>query len=248
MAVHKVTDQTLTFQVRRRAPELIPPSGPTPYEFKELSDIDDQEGLRFQLPGIQFYRNRDHPGSPAPKEQDPSRVIKEALGKALLSYYPFAGRLREKEGRKLVVECTGEGVMFIEADANVTLDEFGESLKPPFPLLEELLYDVPGTTGVLNSPLLLIQLELPHFILGHVRCGLSRSGLDDKGGEVVRALGLKLSFMAREALPVGLKRPHGIEFEIGELMPMRSCGGLSAFVIGKCFSYGPTLQKHWSSL
>jgi hypothetical protein len=26
-------------------------------------------------------------------------------------YYPLAGRLREVEGRKLVVDCTGEGVV-----------------------------------------------------------------------------------------------------------------------------------------
>ncbi|XP_074275473.1 benzyl alcohol O-benzoyltransferase-like [Silene latifolia] len=168
MAVSKVTDQTLTFEVRRRAPELIPPSRPTPHEFKELSDIDDQEGLRFQIPVIQFYKNRDHPGSSTPMVRDPARVIKEALGRALVPYYPLAGRLREKEGRKLVVECTGEGAMFIEADANVTLDEFGDALKPPFPLLEELLYDVSGTIGVLNSPLLLIQvtrLKCGGFIL-----------------------------------------------------------------------------------
>ncbi|KAL9231686.1 hypothetical protein vseg_006881 [Gypsophila vaccaria] len=152
----------LTFEVRRRAPELIPPARPTPHEFKELSDIDDQDGLRFQIPVIMFYRNYDHPGSNSSAtacrlQQDPARVIKEALGKALVWYYPFAGRLREKEGRKLVVECTGEGVIFIEADANVALDDFGEALQPPFPLLEELLFDVPGSSSVLDSPLLLIQ-------------------------------------------------------------------------------------------
>ncbi|KAL9231687.1 hypothetical protein vseg_006882 [Gypsophila vaccaria] len=163
---------SLTFEVRRRAPELVPPARPTPHEFKELSDIDDQDSLRFQIPVIMFYRNYDHPGSnssPACRlQQDPARVIKEALGKALVWYYPFAGRLREKEGRKLVVECTGEGVIFIEADANVALDDFGEALQPPFPLLEELLFDVPGSSSVLDSPLLLIQvtrLKCGGFIL-----------------------------------------------------------------------------------
>lgn len=168
MNMANATQLPLTFKVRRRAPELIPPAGPTPYEFKELSDIDDQDGLRFQIPIIQFYRNRDHSGSPASDcLQDPARVIKEALGKALVWYYPFAGRLREKEGRKLVVECTGEGVMFIEADADVSLENFGEALQPPFPL-DQLLFDVPGSSSVLHSPLLLIQvtrLKCGGFIL-----------------------------------------------------------------------------------
>ncbi|XP_073289067.1 benzyl alcohol O-benzoyltransferase-like [Primulina huaijiensis] len=147
------SSKSLTFKVTRRNPELIPPSNPTPHEFKPLSDIDDQEGLRFQIPVIQFYRR-----NPSMEGQDPAKVIREAIGKALVYYYPFAGRLREQEGRKLVVECTGEGVVFIEADADVTLEEFGgDALQPPFPCLEELLYDVPGSGTVLNGPLLLIQ-------------------------------------------------------------------------------------------
>ncbi|KAL0423385.1 UNVERIFIED_CONTAM: Benzyl alcohol O-benzoyltransferase [Sesamum radiatum] len=60
-------------------------------------------------------------------------------------------------GRKLVVECTGEGALFIEADADVRLQQFGDTLQPPFPCMEELLYDVPGSGGVVNCPLLLIQ-------------------------------------------------------------------------------------------
>ncbi|KAI3850368.1 hypothetical protein MKX03_000836 [Papaver bracteatum] len=47
--------------------------------------------------------------------------------------------------------------MFIEADADVRLDEFGDALQPPFPCLEELIFDVPGSGGVINCPLLLIQ-------------------------------------------------------------------------------------------
>ncbi|XP_068649632.1 benzyl alcohol O-benzoyltransferase-like [Aristolochia californica] len=144
---------SLKFTVRRRVPELLAPAKPTSHEFKQLSDIDDQDGLRFQFPVIQFYR---HDSRMA--DRDPCGVVREALARSLVYYYPFAGRLREGPKRKLLVECTGEGVLFIEADADVKLEQFGEGLQPPFPLLEELLYDVPGSGEVLNTPLMLIQL------------------------------------------------------------------------------------------
>lgn len=143
---------SLAFTVRRCEPELVAPSQPTPRELKLLSDIDDQEGLRFQIPVIQFYRY-----DPSMTGKDPVEVIRKALAKTLVFYYPLAGRLMEGPNRKLVVNCTADGVLFIEADADVTMKQFGDALQPPFPCWEELLYDVPGSSEVLNAPLLLIQ-------------------------------------------------------------------------------------------
>ncbi|KAF8038628.1 hypothetical protein BT93_B1226 [Corymbia citriodora subsp. variegata] len=144
MASHQ---DSLVFKVRRceaelGEAELVRPARPT--------DVDNQEGLRFQIPLIQFYRC-DGSGC------DPVQAIREGLAQALVFYYPFAGRLRELPGRKLVVDCNEEGVMFVEADADVTLDQFGDALQPPFPCLEELLFDVPGSSAVLDAPVLLIQ-------------------------------------------------------------------------------------------
>ncbi|CAL4910416.1 unnamed protein product [Urochloa decumbens] len=143
----------LTFTVRRREPELVGPASPTPRETKRLSDIDDHETLRGQVPIMFFYR-----GGPRAATADPAGVIRRALGEALVPYYPVAGRLREVEARKLVVDCTGEGVMFVEADADVRLAELEVAgLTPPFPCAEQLLPDVEGSGGVLKCPLLLIQ-------------------------------------------------------------------------------------------
>ncbi|XP_057807285.1 benzyl alcohol O-benzoyltransferase-like [Salvia miltiorrhiza] len=146
------TRKTLNFKVARKNPELITPAEPTPHELKLLSDIDDQEGLRFQTPVIQFYRS-----NPCAAGKDPVKVIRDAIAKALVFYYPFAGRLRERGDRKLVVECTGEGVVFVEADADVALQQLGDALYPPFPYLNKLLHHLPATAGILHCPLLLIQ-------------------------------------------------------------------------------------------
>nr|CAB3460159.1 unnamed protein product [Digitaria exilis] len=144
-----------TFAVRRREPVLVGPAAPTPRETKRLSDIDDQETLRGQVLFLFVYRGGAHDAG----DRDPAAVIRRALGEALVPYYPLAGRLREVEDRKLVVDCTGEGVMFVEADADVRLPEIEKAtgLKPPFPCMDQLLFDVDGSSGVLNCPLLLIQ-------------------------------------------------------------------------------------------
>ena len=95
--------------------------------------------------------------------KDPVRVIQEALAKALVPYYPFAGRLREQDGCRLAVDCTGEGVLFVEADAEVGLEHFDDPLLPPFPCREELIFDVPGSSAILNTPLLLFQVTSEVF-------------------------------------------------------------------------------------
>ncbi|KAI9082439.1 hypothetical protein K1719_035585 [Acacia pycnantha] len=142
----------VVFAVRRRQPELVAPAKPTPRELKLLSDVDDQQGLRFQIPFMHFYGHE-----ASMKGKDPAQVIKKALSQALVFYYPFAGRLREGPGRKLMVDCNEEGVIFIEADVDITLQQFGDILQPPFPYFDELLYKVPGSEGVINCPLLIIQ-------------------------------------------------------------------------------------------
>lgn len=148
---------TATFEVNRRTAELLRPAKPTPYELRPLSDIDDQDGLRFQMPLVFIYRN-----SPSMEGKDPARIIRGAVAKALVFYYPFAGRLREYATRKLAVECTGEGVVFVEADAGATLQQLG-TLLPPISNFHELLFNVPGSAGVVNCPLMHIQVSVLRF-------------------------------------------------------------------------------------
>ncbi|KAI3944223.1 hypothetical protein MKW98_016453 [Papaver atlanticum] len=151
------TCDALVFTTRRKQPELIPPSKPTPHEFKYLSDMD--ERLCFHTPVIQVYRNNENKSNMG-RNPNPVDVIREAIANALVFYYPFAGRVRESpSGGKLVVECTGEGVLFIEADADICLDQFinTNGLIPPFQSSNELLCVVPGSVDLINCPLLFIQ-------------------------------------------------------------------------------------------
>ncbi|GFZ08604.1 acetyl CoA:(Z)-3-hexen-1-ol acetyltransferase [Actinidia rufa] len=150
---------SLQFTVSRKEPTLVPPSKSTPRELKQLSDIDDQEGFRFQVPVIMFYKRK-----LSMEGEDPVKVIREALAEALVFYYPFAGRLIEGPNRKLVVDCTSEGVLFIEADADIEVNQLIGDTIDPGTYLDELLHDVPGSEGIVGCPLLLIQVT-------RFRCG-----------------------------------------------------------------------------
>ncbi|KAI4312499.1 hypothetical protein MLD38_037306 [Melastoma candidum] len=139
------------FETRRREPELIRPAGPTPHKFKNLSDLDDQDVLRIQTKVLLVY------GSDLGKSTDPVRIVRDGLAKALVFYYPLAGRLREWPQRKLVVECTGEGILFVEGDADFSVDRLHDDPFGSAPYFHELVHDVPKQDGFLGGPLLLIQ-------------------------------------------------------------------------------------------
>ncbi|GAV78188.1 Transferase domain-containing protein [Cephalotus follicularis] len=140
------------FSVRRQPPKLIGSAlQQTPRHLKYLSDLD--EHFRMQNNVILFYKH-----NPSKKGKDPVSVIMEALGRALVYYYPLAGRLREGPNEKLMVDCTDEGILFVEAEANITLEQLGDSIYQPYEYVDEFLCKVPGSEGILNCPVLLVQL------------------------------------------------------------------------------------------
>ncbi|CAM0943002.1 unnamed protein product [Alopecurus aequalis] len=136
----------VTFTARRSKPQVVIPARPTPGETKPLSEMDD-----CTYPGP-LTRARHEPAV------DPAKAITAALAEALVYYYPLAGRLREMPGGRLAVDCTAQGVVFVEADVDVRLEDFGQPALPPYPCLEELLCDIDDYTPVLGNPLVYMQL------------------------------------------------------------------------------------------
>ena len=88
MAIMAPSPTSLVLNVRRCEPELVVPAKLTPHEFKQLSDVDDRE--RHHVPVIMFYRY-----DQSLEGKDPVKVIREAIARTLVFYYPYAGRLRE---------------------------------------------------------------------------------------------------------------------------------------------------------
>ena len=99
-------------------------------------------------------------------------VIKNALSKVLVHYYPLAGRLTISPEGKLIVDCTREGAVFIEAEASCTLEEIGDNTKPDPVTLGKLVYDIPNAKNGLQIPPLMDQVchsFFQFFCFGHMK-------------------------------------------------------------------------------
>ncbi|OVA17440.1 Transferase [Macleaya cordata] len=151
-----------------------------------------------------------------------SQVIKDALAKVLVYYYPLAGRLMSGAEGKLIIDCTGEGAVFVEAEADCMMEEIGDMKLPNPQTLGKLVYDIPSATSILEIPLLLAQVtkfKCGGFVLGlsinHCMFdGIAAMEFVNSWGEVARGLPLTIPpFLDRTILkariPPKVEFPHG---------------------------------------
>ncbi|XP_062191194.1 alcohol acyltransferase 9-like [Phragmites australis] len=128
-------------------PAVVRPSQPTPRHTLYLSNLDDQRFLRFSIKYLYVF------AAPAAVSAD---ALRAALSRALVDYYPLAGRLRpsdDDEG-KLVVDCNAEGALFAEAYLpGLTASEFLRARARPHKSWRKLLYRVEAQSFVAVPPL-----------------------------------------------------------------------------------------------
>lgn len=136
----------MAFSVIRSSQRLVRPFEQTPTETLDLSVIDRLPVLRCNARTLHLFRHG----------PEAAKVIQEALSKALVPYYPLAGRLKESSQGQLQIECSGQGVCFVDASANCTLeavDYFNNVTSIPY---DALLPDyVPEIEGI--EPLVQMQ-------------------------------------------------------------------------------------------
>ncbi|XBJ13404.1 hypothetical protein VPH35_005583 [Triticum aestivum] len=122
---------------------------------------------RFHTPSVYFYRR---PVEIAAMEGffDGERMW-QALAEALITFYPMAGRLaRDKEGR-VEIDCNGEGVLFVEADApDSTIADYGDFA--PTMELSRLIPAIDYTQEISSFPLVVLQVT--YFKCGAVSLGV----------------------------------------------------------------------------
>ncbi|GJN38454.1 hypothetical protein PR202_gb27493 [Eleusine coracana subsp. coracana] len=137
--------------VTKSLPYLVSPSEPTPSGTLEVTAMD-AALASLPMAGLFMF---DRPIDQA------AETIRRALARALVPYYPIAGRLASTSPSGLAISCTGQGVAFVAATASCTLhDARLTDPRPPMPV-EELTVTYAGgqytNKGPAGRPLLLMQ-------------------------------------------------------------------------------------------
>lgn len=138
--------------VKQGEASLVPPAKETERVLYFLSNLD--QNIAVIVRTVYCFKSPDQGNEKA------GDVIREALSKVLVHYYPLAGRLTVSSERKLIVDCTGEGAVFVEAIADCEMEQIGDIAKPDPSMLGKLVYDVPGAKNMLEIPPLVAQVWL----------------------------------------------------------------------------------------
>ncbi|KAH0973422.1 hypothetical protein GBA52_025578 [Prunus armeniaca] len=136
-------------RVKQGEPTLVSPAEETEKGLYFLSNLD--QNIAVTVRTIYCFKSDDKGNDKV------GEVIKDSLKKVLVYYYPLAGRLTISSEGKLIVDCTGEGAVFVEAEADCRIEDIGDITKPDPETLGKLVYDVPGTKNILELPPLVAQ-------------------------------------------------------------------------------------------
>ncbi|KAJ0090660.1 hypothetical protein Patl1_14611 [Pistacia atlantica] len=160
-------------EIHVKKTSIVRPDQETPYHSLWISNLDLLHQHKGHTPLVYFYRR-----PPLPAASDKSNnffdtsLLKEALSKALVGFYPLAGRLGRDENGRLQIECNGEGALFMEAETSCAIDEeFGEDDFCPSLKMRQLVPAFDYSARDFSSyPLLVLQVT--YFKCGGVCLGV----------------------------------------------------------------------------
>ncbi|KAG8064094.1 hypothetical protein GUJ93_ZPchr0004g39178 [Zizania palustris] len=184
-------------------PVMVGPSGPTP-AVTIVPTSTDMSRLSLSFTSFHVFEGRVH---------EPAETIRRALSRALVHYYPFAGRVSGGHGdgqEDVVFSCTGEGVVFVAATANCTLEDVRFLEAPLVIPLGDLAVGYGGPCRV-SDPLMMVQVT--EFACGGFVVGVTwNHGLADGFGlaQFLRAVG---------ELARGLPSPSVVPVRYDESLP-----------------------------
>ncbi|KAI3997514.1 hypothetical protein MKX01_008121 [Papaver californicum] len=158
-------------RVRVTKSSVVKPAEETPKVSLWTSNID--QLFQMHVQSVYFYKRPFIDDSYSFSDDDffNSTVLKDALSKTLVIYYPFAGRLRRNESGRAEIDCTGEGVIFIEAEADSVIADLAEFT--PNEQLMPLIPNLDPYNDISSYPPVLIQVT--HFKCGGVCLSINNS-------------------------------------------------------------------------
>ncbi|KAM3319549.1 omega-hydroxypalmitate O-feruloyl transferase [Capsicum chacoense] len=201
--------------VKQGEPTLVPPAEETEKGQYYLSNLD--QNIAVPVRTIYCFKSEEK------GNENAAEVMKEALSKVLVHYYPLAGRLTISQEMKLIVNCSGEGAVFVEAEANCAIEDIGDNTKPDPVTLGKLVYDIPGAKNILEMPPLIAQVtkfQCGGFVLGLCmnHCmfdGIGAMEFVNSWGETARGIPIKVPpFLDRSILKA--RNPPKPEFTHNE--------------------------------
>ncbi|CAM6097014.1 unnamed protein product [Calypogeia fissa] len=95
-------------------------------------------------------------------------IVRAAIGKVLVPFFPNGGRLMRQEDGRIAIKCEGQGVLFVEADSDACIDDFGDFAGQP--AMQEVVPKVETTDDISSSPLVFLQVT--RFKCGGVAFGV----------------------------------------------------------------------------
>ena len=142
----------LKLELKQKDPIRVAPEEETEKGHYLLCNLD--QNIAVIMRTIYLYKSQQK------GNEDAVKVVKESLAKVLVPFYPLAGRLTISPEGKLIVDCTGEGPLFVEAENNCSLLQIlGLASADPM-VLKNLVYDFPGAKNIIETPLFTVQVSL----------------------------------------------------------------------------------------
>jgi len=159
-----------------------------------------------------------------------ANILMDSLSKALVPFYPMAGRLTQDKNGRVEIDCNGEGVLFIEAETTqYSLADFGD-FKPTMELRKLVIPSCDYSKGLSSFPLLMVQLtrfKCGGVTLGfaghhHVADGLGHVHFINEWARLARGLDLELMPFHERAPHLAPRDPPQVKFQHLEFNPPAS--------------------------
>ncbi|KAG5530885.1 hypothetical protein RHGRI_025737 [Rhododendron griersonianum] len=202
-------NNTLELNLEKGEPALVPPAEDTNRKgtLYFLSNIDHRYQVKVRT--VYCFKpshdGRDGGGG------DVTEVVRDALSKVLVPYYPVAGRLTTDSDGRLAVDCNDEGAVFVVAKAGCTIEEIGDDTVT----MEKLVTKFKDGGFVLG-------ICVNHMIFD----GPNAMEFINSWGEIARGLSLKVPpFTDRTLLKA--RNPPEIEFDHPEFLQMEDISNTS---------------------